>query len=108
MNCDVCKEPIKGPRFSCIHCLHGLNLCLECEGAITNENDPQKRFENHTPRHIFQIFFETSYPVRPVSEWVMVDDVEDGGENDRKKPPAEEERSNLATAYKFAADFLGV
>ena len=58
-------------------------------------------------KHIFQIFFETSYPAQPVSEWVMVDDGEDGVQDDRKQSPADE-RSNLATAYKFAADFFGV
>ena len=113
MNCDVCREPIKGPRFACIHCPNEPNLCLKCEGSVTNENNPGVFLPNHTSQHIFQIYFETSFPAQPSAEWVMLDGAENGrasaggkdDPDDRKRTPAEE-RSSVEAAFKYAADFF--
>jgi hypothetical protein len=57
--CDKCQEPIKGPRFACIHCPHQLNLCIGCQGKLT---DGEFTLPTHKHDHLFQIFFESSYP----------------------------------------------
>ena len=55
--CDVCEEPIAGPRFSCIHCPGGLNICLRCEGELTSG---KSHAINHTMDHIFLVYLEDS------------------------------------------------
>eukprot|EP00943_MAST-04B_sp_MAST-4B-sp1_P006091 g6091.t1 len=57
--CDNCKKAIKGPRFACIHCPHQLNICIDCQVKLTDGNTT---IPCHTQDHIFQIFFEPSYP----------------------------------------------
>ena len=70
VHCDACHTPIKGPRFSCIHCSSGLNLCIRCEGDLTNGKESSDACARatavgHGHNHIFQIYFETSHPPHP-------------------------------------------
>ena len=37
--CDVCTEPIVGPRFRCVHC-PSLVACINCEGRLAVEEVP--------------------------------------------------------------------
>jgi hypothetical protein len=52
IKCDVCRNDIKGPLFSCIHCLDGLQCCIDCSESycIPQLHDPNS--------HAFQIYFE--------------------------------------------------
>ena len=46
-------------NLSCIHCPHQLNLCIGCQGKLT---DGEFTLPTHKHDHLFQIFFESSYP----------------------------------------------
>jgi hypothetical protein len=54
--CDACRTEIAGPRFSCIHCPGGLDVCVACAATPV----PLARL-GHTPVHAFQIHFEDAH-----------------------------------------------
>lgn len=57
LRCEVCEEYISGPRFSCIHCPGGMNICLGCEGQLTSG---QRTAIGHTVEHVFMVYLEDS------------------------------------------------
>lgn len=55
LKCSLCTSDIIGPRFCCIHCVQGYNLCFGCK-----QNDEGPLF--HNPEHSFQIFLADEHP----------------------------------------------
>jgi len=73
--CNCCIQPIVGPRFSCINCPKGLDVCMTCCDFITANNtaargpDPALSSRNggdmaaaaeHSSHHIFVIYLQPS------------------------------------------------
>ncbi len=74
-HCQCCRQPIVGPRFSCINCPKGLDVCMTCCDFITVNNtsargpDSAQSSSNggdmaaaaeHSSHHIFMIFLQPS------------------------------------------------
>ena len=57
LRCQSCAEVIRGPRFSCVHCRTGLELCDEC-CFRTVQGDLMP--ESHEITHVFSIYLEES------------------------------------------------
>ena len=69
--CDSCYKPIKGPRFACVHCPNQLNVCIDCQVKLANG---ECTLPGHSQDHLFQIFFEPSYP-----EPILMEDLPEDG-----------------------------
>ena len=69
--CDNCYKPIKGPRFACVHCPNQLNVCIDCQVKLANG---ECTLPGHSQDHLFQIFFEPSYP-----EPILMEDLPEDG-----------------------------
>ena len=77
--CQCCCQPIVGPRFTCVNCLTGLDVCMTCCDFIIANNttargpDPTSSSSKggnmeaaamHSRQHIFIVYLEPTFPNR--------------------------------------------
>jgi len=53
--CSSCHDPIKGPRFQCLHC-PSFDICMKCEKQYVEGGGSR---QVHSPKHAFKVIYPT-------------------------------------------------